>query len=249
MRKRRRAPKYKNPYKLESELCDVLISYAKSNGWKVYPETAGWDILLVKDIQIGIQAKLKDNVDVLSQAIEGIQSANVNIKFANPSPHLRAVLVPRASKEFRKVASALGVFIIEGVSLVWNYKTVKSHWGKEIKTSLDGYNKNYLIVPKRDCWVPEVEINVPAGVRSPRIITEWKIKAVKLCFKLNEKGYLTSKDFKDVKVSMVIWKIKKWLVPAEKNGKLMKYVKNPNAILPDMLYPEIVEALQGSSEK
>jgi hypothetical protein len=239
-------PKFINPYKLESELCDVLIEYARKNGWKVYCETSGYDLLLVRDIQIGVQAKLKANIDVLAQVIDGIQSYNTHHKNINPSPHLRAVLVPHASIEFYKVASALGIFVIEGATLEWNYKTIENYWNKKIDTDLDGYNKNYLIMPKYNCWIPEVEINIPAGVKSPKIITEWKVKAVKLCILLEERGYLTSQDFKDMKVSMGLW-VKKWLLNTkEKNGKLFKYVRNARATLPDQLYPEIVEAIKNS---
>jgi len=237
---KRKKPRFKNPYKLENELCDVLIKYARANGWKIYPETSGWDVLIVKDIQIGIQAKLKDNIDVLAQAIEGKQSAGVNPKWANPAPNIRAVLVPRASREFKNVANALGVFVIEGL-VKKRDSAGRKYWSKEI-SDLDKYKKKHLTSPIKLCWIPDVEINVPAGVKSPKSITEWKIKAVKLCFKLNKKGYLTSKDFTEAKLSITIWKIK-WLIDSgKKDGKLTKYVKKTNAVLPDGLYPEITEA-------
>ncbi len=242
MRRRRRSrPKYKNPYKLESELCDVLIKHAKENGWRVYPETSGWDILLVKDIQIGVQAKLKDNVEVLAQAID----------FGWANPDLRVVLVPKASKEFHAVAKALHIYVIHGASIKWDYLTGSGEWEKAIdgNTTLDKYNKKYLTNSKKKCWVPEVEINVPAGVRSPKIITPWKIKAVKLCIKLNKVGYLTSRDFKAEKVSITLW-VDKWLINSGKKlNKLTKYIKAPNAILPDELYPEVTEAILKSMKE
>jgi len=231
----RKKPRYKNPYSLESELCNILIKYAKENGWKVYPETSGWDILLVKDIQIGIQAKLKDNIEVLSQAIP--------YSYEVCGPNIRAVLVPRASKDFKTVANALGLFVIEGLVRVRD-SLGRKYWSKEIKTGLDKYTKKHLNYPKNLCWVPDVEINVPAGVKSPRQITEWKVKAVKLCFRLAEQGYVTSKDFKNAKLSITIWKIK-WLIDSgKKEGKLVKYIRKPNAQLPDDLYPEVTEALR-----
>lgn len=231
----RKKPRYKNPYNLESELCDALTKYAKANGWKVYPETSGWDLLLVKDIQIGIQAKLKDNIEVLYQAMGS--------PYEVVGPNVRAVLVPRASKEFRAVANALGIFTIEGLI---RKKDVlgRKYWSKEIKTALDKYTKKHLNSPKSLCWVPDVEIDVPAGVKSPRQVTQWKVKAVELCFKLAERGYVTSKDFKDAKLSITIWKIK-WLIDSgEKIGKLVKYIRKAHTKLPDELYPEITEALR-----
>lgn len=237
---KRKKTRFKNPYKLESELCDILIKHAKQNGWRIFPETSGWDILLVKDIQIGIQAKLKDNIDVLSQAIEGKQSININAKWINAAPHIRAVLVPRASREFRNVATGLGILVVEGL-ISRRDISGKKYWAKEIK-GLDKFDKRHLTYPSKLCWIPDIEINVPAGVKSPRSITEWKVKAVKLCLKLNKKGYLTSKDFQDEKMSITIWKIKWLLASDKKDGKLIQYIKKPNAVLPDGLYPEITMA-------
>lgn len=231
---RQKKLRFKNPYKLESELCNVLIKYARSTGWKVYTETSGWDLLLVKDIQIGIQAKLKDNIKVLVQTMPSSHD--------EAGPNVRAILVPRASKEFKIITNALGLFVIEGLVQIRG-KLGRKYWSKEIKTNLDKYNKKYITHPKKLCWTPDIEINVPAGVKSPRSITEWKIKAIKMCYKLQKKGYLTSKDFQEAELSITIWKIK-WLIDCgEKDGKLTKYVKNPRAILPDELYPEITKAL------
>jgi hypothetical protein len=244
-RRRRKEPKYQNPYNSENELCDVFIEHARGQGWKIYPETANWDILIAKNIQIGIQAKLKDNVDVLSQACDWNHKFS-DISFNNPQPHLKAVLVPRASIEFSKVAHALGLFVIEGTAIEWNLAG-EGKWIKQIKANLDGYNKKYLVAPKNLCWVPEIEIDVPAGVKSPKQITPWKVAAVKICIKLKDKGYLTSKDFKEAKLSMTLWKKKKWLLCSDtKDGKLAKYIRNPNAVLPDEKYPEITKVLKSN---
>ena len=238
MRQKNKKPKFKNPYKSENDLCNVLIEYAKDDGWKTYPETSRWDILLVKNgIQIGVQAKLKDNIEVLAQAIYEEDGF---------SPDIRAVLVPHASKYFKKVADGLRVFVIEGARLDWNFNITRSaegNWVKEIITDLNRYNKKYLRESKNKCWVPEVEINTPAGIKSPKLITPWKIKAVKLCLKLNEVGFLTSKDFAEEKISITLWK-KKWLIVNGKIGKSNKYIKKVGAILPDETYPEIVEAIK-----
>ncbi len=237
-------PKFKNPYKLESELCETLIKYAKSHGWKVYPETSGWDILLVKDIQIGIQAKLKDNIKVLSQTVDYV---NPKFKAKYPSPHIKAVLVPRASQDFKRVAFALGIFIIEGVNV--EYLDFKFQWTKQIKTNFNNYSRDahYFTEPAKLCWVPEIEPNMIAGTKSPKLITPWKIQAVKMCLLLNNKGFLTSEDFKKENMSMTIWQQNNWIINSkEKEGRLTKYVKNTNLDLPDTLYPEITESIKKS---
>lgn len=245
MRRHRRIKlKYKNPYISEKELCDVFIKCAKENGWKVYPETSGFDILIVKDIQIGIQAKLKSNVEVLAQVIYGQQQpSNIHYKYKNPSPHIRAVLVPHASSEFKQVANALNIFVIEGAILTCDIETMTPYYAKNI-INIDGYNKKHLIIPDKLCWVPEIEFDTPAGVKSPKSITEWKIKAVKICLLLHERGFITQQDFKDAKLSITLWHKKKWLINSgEKLGKLIKYIRNNNVELPDQKYPEIASAL------
>lgn len=236
--------KYKNIYKTENELCNIFIVYAKNNNWKVFPETSNFDILIVKNnFQIGIQAKLIPNIEVLDQAIAGRQSDNINIKWANPSPHIRAVLVPHASREFKNIANALGVFVIEGMKQIRDIMAGQKYWIKEI-SGLDGYSKKHLTYPAKLCWTPEVEIDTPAGVKSPKIITQWKIKAVKLCLLLEAKGYLTIKDFKEAKVSSTLWIKKRWLIDSgDKEGGLKKYIRT-NIILPHEKYPEITEKLK-----
>lgn len=238
---RKKHKKFKSPYTSENELCNALIEYARSNEWKAYPETSNWDILLEKNNkQIGVQAKLKDNINVLYQA--------VSHRNHNAEPDIIAVLVPNASFEFIIVAKELKIYVIEASNQQWNnypYGKCKTETIKKINISLDNIPEVFCRNPKHKCWAPEVEINVPAGVKSPREITPWKIKAVKMCIKLNEKGYLTSQDFKDAKLSMTLWVREKWLLnTGEKDGKLAKYVKNTNSILPSESYPEVAEALQ-----
>lgn len=247
---RRKQKKFSNPYKLESELCNVLIQHARDNGWKVYPETSGFDILLAKNgIQIGVQAKLKDNLEVLAQAIDWNNKYS-DYRYATAEPDIRAVLVPTASRDFYKIASALGIYIIKGATLKWDHYRGTCEWVGEIdrQTSLDKYNRKYLTNPKKKCWTPDIEIDVPAGVKSPKQVTPWKVNSVRLCFLLRERGYLTSKDFKEVRVAISLWK-DKWLVNSgEKDGKLTKYVIRKNVKLPDELYPEITNAYKKDRE-
>jgi hypothetical protein len=75
----------------ESDLCAAFID-AIGKDWTSYAETAGWDILLVRNadgFQIGIQAKLKLNPFVLAQTLDEYQ-----YEVAMPGPDCRAVLVP-----------------------------------------------------------------------------------------------------------------------------------------------------------
>jgi hypothetical protein len=81
------------PFATEVALCSAFIACVDKRVWCPYPETAGWDILLVRrsdGFQIGIQAKLRLGLDVINQAIESRGSWHSTA----PGPDCRAVLVP-----------------------------------------------------------------------------------------------------------------------------------------------------------
>lgn len=81
-----KTPKQK-PFATEAELCARFIA-AIGADWTAYAETEGWDILLVRKadgFQIGIEAKLKFNLDVVTQALETNTYAVVS-----PGPDCRA---------------------------------------------------------------------------------------------------------------------------------------------------------------
>lgn len=61
------------PFPTEAALCAAFIAAIDKRAWTPYAETAGWDILLVRKVdgfQIGVQAKLVFNLDVVNQAID-----------------------------------------------------------------------------------------------------------------------------------------------------------------------------------
>ena len=84
------------PFPTEAALCAQFIELIDKRIWTPYAETQGWDILLVRRVdgfQIGIQAKLSLNIDVIAQAIES--SGHWSATAAGPD--CRAVLVPEAA--------------------------------------------------------------------------------------------------------------------------------------------------------
>lgn len=56
----------------EAELCTRFSDAAREDGWTVYPETSGWDLLLVDDdgVQVGIDAKARASFEVLMQCLD-----------------------------------------------------------------------------------------------------------------------------------------------------------------------------------
>ena len=164
----------------ESELCEELMARARREGWLVYPETAGFDLLLVAtgdtlavvkadrfarrrnghrldgDVapgdMIGVEAKLAANVEVLAQAVDR--------GFANRTrtgPDFRVADVPRASRSFRDLASILHVG-------VWTLKDARrvTRWA----SPLAPHPRRWY--PHKRPTLPPVVPTGPAGAPSPR---------------------------------------------------------------------------------
>lgn len=235
MRRRRRpAPKYGS----EAALCEAFVDVVRDE-FEVYPETSGWDLLLVcrsTGDQVGVQAKLRANVEVLDQAIARSRTPQTG-------PNVRAVLVPSANATFRYVASRLDLHVFDG------------HWigarssGATFEPAASFLQRAPRSEARRPCWTPPVEIHTPAGVPNPRSITPWKVGACLLCRKLRDVGYLTRSDFVAAGVSPGFWlnaqgRRPSLLVASEKDGRVVRYRQRPGVVLPDEEYPEVVEALR-----
>lgn len=224
----------------------MLSQRAKDMGWKVFPETGNHDLLLVAGEgvktknarpgdQIGVQAKLSGNVEVLAQAMPD--------HWGEKGPHWHAVLVPVAVKEFDQVARRLGLLTFEATKRVW-----KEHrWRRERSiehelTYLPPVMRHYYTEPE---WHPDVEILVPAGVKSPRSVTPWKVKSVRLCLDAIERGFLTIYDFRQAGVNITTWKQYGWVeASGEKHGRAMKYKLVLDQNPPHLKWPEITERLK-----
>ena len=253
--------KYRNPFDKETELAAHFIEEAKSYGWIAYPETDGFDVLLVATAgvvghfeagdQIGVQAKLTPNLEVLYQSLPR--------KASWPGPTYYAALVPRATPEFLELASQLKIKVFEATAKFWP----NGRYGRSSQVEWRiGPVKAFMDPPKlwhrhqhaKPCWFPEVQVEglAVAGAAGPKQLTPWKFKAVKLALHGLQKGYLTSRDFADFDVSMSRWVQKGWIVPGAyvvENGKRLrshKLIEHMNP--PHLMYPEIVEALKVINE-
>jgi len=226
----------------EADLCDTLSTAATAAGWQVYPETGGHDLLLVATAQcsthnvregdtMGVQAKLHANTQVLYQALPGS---------TNKGPSFHAVLVPVSSVEFDALARRLGIVVLEATvyrSSLNMYRRVRAK--DPGITYLPAYLRHYY--DDMD-WRPESPIVVPAGVRSPKTVTPWKVAAVRFCLKVRKLGYFTAVDMRDASLYVERWKIQGWAIKTDgKIGKHSKYTLTDLA--PDKKYPEIAAQL------
>lgn len=235
----------KNPYASENELCEAFAEAMKEKGWRAYPETSGFDLLLVatKDVkrrdilpgdQIGIEAKMRANVEVLYQAVPK--------PYVNQGPNFHAVLVPAASRAFEYIARSLEVVVFKSMWESWNRSWKKGAFN--FPPLLNSYRLYY----EEPCWYPDADIWVPPGVSSPITISKWKIKAMELCLAAEAKnGEVTSQDFRAHGVAMARWVQCGWIKPTgNKRGRYMLYRLDPNAVNtpPHKRWPEIFEAVR-----
>ena len=194
----------------EAALCaEFLDAVARGGDWIAYAETAGWDILLVRradGFQIGIQAKLRLNGDVLSQAVE-----RAGYAVTAPGPDCRAVLVPQGKLgSLYSVAQALGVTVLRmepptGTSRrPWFIPKLPTP-GETIYSHGD-WNER---APARRIALPDYVPDVAAGAAAPLQLTDWKIKAIRIAVTLERRGFVTRYDFRHHGLDH-----RRWMAPA-----------------------------------
>lgn len=188
-------------FKTEAELCSKFIEYAAGFGWTAYPETCDWDILLVRDgIQIGVQAKLRANYHVLMQAMPDNRQRT--------GPHYRSVLVGRDVACFSSIAGGLGLIAFEWKVTKYDAKffpPVEPMW----------WWVDWGIEPHT---LPAFVPDVAAGTQSPVKLTEWKIKALRVCARIEVNGVVTVDDFKQIGIDRQRWVASNWVLVTDKRG-------------------------------
>jgi len=179
------------------------------DGWIVYPETAGWDLLLAHNehgIQIGIEAKLSLNAKVLEQALPPHRWA------AEIGPDYRAVLVPGDSCQHHmaSLAAHLGVTVITIDALHDEYERRRGRLWRctaELPTEIREYSdRNWFSwLPTTRETLPEYVPDVCGGDSAPVALTPWKVKAIKLLILLERRGAVTRRDMKALELSPSRW--------------------------------------------
>lgn len=219
-------PKADKLFATEADLCAAFIASIDADKWIPYPETAGWDILLVRNVdgfQIGIQAKQKLNTDVINQALDeyGHWSA------ARAGPDCRALLVP-SSNGLGYVCKYLGLEVVTPIQIeTWGRR--KGLW--RFDPSLPAAPPSYQSSTEWAEWAPAKRHKLPdyipdviAGASSPTQLTDWKIKALKLWIMLERNGGVIRADFAHLQLDHRRWVEGGWL---QRDGD--KFVAGPKA--------------------
>lgn len=195
--------KRQSKYTTEAALCKDFIAWAAGEGWTAYPETRGYDIVLVDSAgrQFGIQAKLQANVKVLAQ----ICGADMTwIRGPIEGPDFVGVLIPARSREMREVCDALGATC---------FCPNEDYTGKKsFAPGFDYATRDELVRPYESrLTLPNYVPDVVAGSPSPLQLTDWKIKALRIVAILELRGWVTRDDFKSLNLSFQRWPVSGWI--------------------------------------
>lgn len=212
------------PFVSEAALCETLRAAVLSAGWAFYPEQGGWDVVVVLSdgfTQVGVQAKLRANVDVLAQTI---------VPLRRTGPDVHAVLVPTCSTAFRDVAEELGVVVLVGDLLRARPQyLVDALRAAPRSTHLPGR-----------CWLPPYAPDGPAGVPAPRTTSAWRVAAAQLCADVRAGLEPTNAQIRERGLSPTRWY--RWLSPVP-GTRPRRYRLRHGARLPDLKFPAVSRGL------
>lgn len=225
----------KSVFENEAALCAAFIA-ALPEGWTAYPETAGFDILLVRadGAQIGVEAKMTLNAKVLLQSVDGMYSQWESEK---AGPDWRAALVPygTAGAEMQRIARHLGITVIECRAADEGDKEVERQvamhgefyrkFGSRVyepfkpelpSSDYPSWRREWVDhCPAERCKVPDYVPDVTAGASGPAKLSDWKVKAIKICVILEKRGWVAIADFKHIGIDRKRWLDMWWLQPRE----------------------------------
>jgi len=211
----------------EASLCAAFSEIAERCGWEVYPEVAGWDLVLVSrgtvadghgqaaprlaaGYQVAVEAKLRPGLAALASAANRCRFYDGR----EDVPHAAAVLVPEASWEFRVVAAACG---LHAYDLDPKRLSRRSDIVDAPASRWDGCG---LVLPP-------VKLQSPGGQPSPRVLSRWRLGAMRLCDMLALNGSLVREDFRRHGIEPQRWLNAKWIV-RDGTGKAARYVVAEN---------------------
>lgn len=232
------------PFATEADLCARFLSSIPDE-WTAYKEWAGWDILLVRKedgFQIGIEAKLRLNAKVLTQALEEYGSWHAD----SPGPDCRAILVPESEHGYGTIAEYIGITVIHcsGPEIRYRFRSI---FQPELPKTDSHHSEHwYEWLPVKRHSLPEYIPDVVAGAPAPLRLTDWKIKAIKIAVTLEKRGYVTRADFKHISIDHRRWLPSGtgWLSIQEGH-----YVKGPHFPNFKAQHPTVYEQIEADAEK
>ena len=219
----------------EAALCQAFIAQVPAE-WIVYPETCGWDMLLVHRVggwQIGVEAKKTLNAKVIVQAMD---------QNHQQGPDFRALLVGRVIAENAVIARKLGLTVITPVSPKpepdwggWQFAPKPKQgpsfpkFSPELPTA-ERINQvgSFFKTWGREKWpdhfpaerhkLPDYIPEVAAGVPSPMVLSDWKINAMRICVWVERNKTITRHVFRKIGIDPGRWMNGHWLTAGQNRG-------------------------------
>lgn len=175
-------------YPTEAALCAEFSRWVREGGgtryepWTVYPETGGFDLLLVDPHgrQLGVEAKLRLNAKVLVQALPSRWSEL-------DGPDWRGILVPAANGELADLARLHGLVVFTPYTQGGGFDP-QLYQAESVHDSWHDFN------PAKRCDLPPMVPDLPAGVPSPVRLTPWKVGALKVLAHIEVHGGITARE-------------------------------------------------------
>jgi len=234
-------------FEKESDLCALFIQqFNELEGWRCYPEAAGFDVLVVHEDgrQIGVQAKLILNAKVADQILP---NAGDDF-FGRPGPDYRLVVVGRitdASAGIAKMLARNGVSVIHPRTQGAGYTFDSFYSILEANNHDPMYGNQYLFDwnPAERCRVPALATGLPAGVPAPVQLTPWKEAALKVIALLRRQGSVTAKQIAAFGIASNSWTHpagdkSAWLAKGQVSGQ---WVETEHLPAFDQQHPEMYE--------
>jgi hypothetical protein len=207
----------KAEFPTEEVLCAKFRRWAEAAGWVVHPEPGDYDLVLVKDgLQIGVQAKRAGTLKLIYQCLGNLSRRE--------RPDAVVALVPDAAPRFRHLLFKLGIGGID----------VNLHTPGRVDFRLP----SVVRTSEKQIWLPEYVSHAPAGVKSPKSLSRWRLKAIRMSLLLRERKEVTTKDFRRLGLAVPLW-VDRWVVRTRRGC----YALKPNVRLPDEDFPEVAAAI------
>lgn len=215
----------------EAALCAEFASLIP-DGWTVYNEACGFDMVVVHDAtgaQIGVEAKLALNAKVISQAIDGLGTNE-------RGPDFRAVLVGGRIGDIDIIARRLGITVIRLREKMGRYRHFDWQGPERPSFAIHpdlpeakvpdlrrfcnwfDHDKWFDLAPERRLALPDYVPDVEAGHPSPILLSDWKIKAIKVCVYVERRGEIDRAAFRALRIDPSRWMTGNWLRQAEVRG-------------------------------
>lgn len=245
----------------EAELCAEFTKVARANGWEVYAETGGWDLLLVwtgdapvlvydsghRELELhngpeeGFSgsklAAMEDEIELAPGDQWGIQ-AKLRGSFEVIDQALVGVQWVERGRTQRMAAPDFRSVLVPSASAPFLH--ICSHLRLGVVTPLitDVYRPTYRWTTRLQHTLPPIVPSWTGGAPSPKSLSHWRVQALKICARLRAGEILMRKDFKEYEINIKTFVQRHWILSTGHG----QYVMNPMSLTtpdPMLRFPDI----------